>query len=480
MLKEYSSLITDLQKSLDMIITGFSFIAAYFIKRNLLPGPYSELSNDPNYYIILFLIIIIWFVSFKWAGMYISYRQSSLWNFFTTIVQACFMGMIILNISLYAMHIQDVSRLLLGIFLVLNMALLFVSKVITFITLKKIRARGYNTRNVLIVGSRERAKDVIKAVEKYKDSGYIIKGCFDVKKEMIGQNVVNDHKVVGYIGELEEYLRNNIIDELIFAIPLKEIERPDFYLALAENMGVKVRIVPDWQLHYLMYQPGIASIRFEDFIGVNTMSLQTTPLNEGKLLLKTMGDYLGGIVLLIFSLPLFTIIALAIKWISKGPVLYTQERLGMNGRHFMVYKFRTMVENADELLKELAEMNEADGPAFKIKDDPRIIPWIGTFLRKTSLDELPQLLNVLKGEMSLVGPRPPIPKEVDEYSIWQRRRLSMKPGMTCLWQIASRRNEISFEDWMKLDLKYIDNWSIFNDFKILVLTAKAVLTGAGR
>nr|MDA3915415.1 sugar transferase [Deltaproteobacteria bacterium] len=157
-----------------------------------------------------------------------------------------------------------------------------------------------------------------------------------------------------------------------------------------------------------------------------------------------------------------------------------QDRLGQNGRHFMLYKFRTMYEDADERLKELEEMNEADGPVFKIKDDPRIIPYIGSFLRKSSLDELPQLFNVLRSEMSIVGPRPPIPKEVDEYSVWHRRRLSMKPGMTCLWQIAPRRNELSFEEWMKLDLKYIDNWSLFNDFKILVLTAKAVLTGAGR
>jgi lipopolysaccharide/colanic/teichoic acid biosynthesis glycosyltransferase len=178
--------------------------------------------------------------------------------------------------------------------------------------------------------------------------------------------------------------------------------------------------------------------------------------------------------------PVFIGIGLAIKLFSKGPVFYTQERLGMNGRRFMVYKFRTMVKGADERLKELAEMNEADGPVFKIKNDPRIIPYIGSFLRKSSLDELPQLFNVLKGEMSLVGPRPPIPKEVDEYSVWHRRRLSMKPGMTCLWQIAPQRNDLSFEEWMKLDLKYIDNWSLFNDFKILVLTAKAVMTGAGR
>jgi lipopolysaccharide/colanic/teichoic acid biosynthesis glycosyltransferase len=183
---------------------------------------------------------------------------------------------------------------------------------------------------------------------------------------------------------------------------------------------------------------------------------------------------------MVVLLPVFMAIGLGIKVFSKGPVFYKQERLGMNGRRFMVYKFRTMVADADERLKELARMNEADGPAFKIRNDPRIIPWVGTFLRKSSLDELPQLFNVLKTEMSLVGPRPPIPKEVDEYSVWHRRRLSMKPGMTCLWQIAPRRNDLSFEEWMKLDLKYIDNWSIFNDFKILVLTAKAVLTGAGR
>jgi lipopolysaccharide/colanic/teichoic acid biosynthesis glycosyltransferase len=136
--------------------------------------------------------------------------------------------------------------------------------------------------------------------------------------------------------------------------------------------------------------------------------------------------------------------------------------------------------DADQKLEELRALNEADGPAFKIKNDPRIIPFVGTFLRKSSLDELPQLINVLKGDMSLVGPRPPIPGEVDEYEIWQRRRLSMKPGLTCLWQIAPRRNDLSFNQWMKLDLEYIDKWSLRLDFLLLVKTAGAVITGAGR
>jgi len=480
MLKENSSFTLDMQKTIDIGITAFSFIAAYFIKRNLLPGKLSSLSIEPNYYIVLLLIIIAWFVSFKWMGMYMSYRQLPFWQFFTTILKSCFMGMILVSIAMYFLHIQGISRLLMGIFLVLNVFLLTLSKFIIFKILEKIRTDGINTRNILIVGSKERARQVIEVVEKHKATGYTILGCFEVDEKKLGQLVFNEHKVIGLVKDLEEYLKNNIVDELIFAMSLKKLKNGDRQLAFAESMGIKVRIVPDWELHYLMYRPNIAAISFEEFLGVHTMALQSTPQNEGKMLIKHVFDFMAGLSLIIILLPVFIGIGLAIKMFSKGPVFYKQERLGMNGRRFMVYKFRTMIDHADELLKELAEMNEADGPAFKIKNDPRIIPWAGTFLRKTSLDELPQLFNVLKTEMSLVGPRPPIPKEVDEYSVWQRRRLSMKPGMTCIWQITPRRNDLSFEDWMKLDLQYIDNWSLFNDFKILVLTAKTVLTGAGR
>lgn len=480
MLREQGSLTLEMQKVVDIAITGFSFIAAYFIKRNLLPEGLSSLSNDPNYYIILLLIVIAWYISFKWMGMYMSYRRQHFWQFFVVILKSCFMGMILVSIAMYLMHIQGVSRLLIGIFFMLNICLLTVSKFIIFKTLEKIRTDNFNTRNILIVGSNDRACQVIEAVEQYKATGYRVLGCFELEEKMLGKMVYKDHKVIGLIRDLEAYLRNHIVDELIFTAPLKSIKKGDRYIALAESMGIKVRIIPDWELHYLMYRPNIATIQFEEFLGVYSMALQSTPQNEGKLLIKNSFDFISAAFLILLLLPFFITIGFAIKVFSKGPVLYKQERLGMNGRRFWVYKFRTMVENADELLKELAEMNEADGPVFKIKNDPRIISHVGSFLRKTSLDELPQLLNVIKGEMSLVGPRPPIPKEVDEYSVWHRRRLSMKPGMTCLWQIAPRRNDLSFEDWMKLDLKYIDTWSLFNDFKILLLTARAVLTGAGR
>lgn len=480
MLKEHNTFILDIQKTVDLVITVFSFIAAYFIKKTVLPDKLSGLSIEPNYYIILLLIIITWHIAFKWMGMYMHYRQQTFWQFFKSILKSNLLGIILVNIVLYFLHIQDISRLLMGMFLVLNISLLTLSKFIILKVLEKIRTNGINTRNILIVGSNERAQKIIEAVEKYKATGYRILGCFELDKAQLGQTVFNGHKVIGIVKDLEAYLRDNIVDELIFAVPLKKLETGDRDLAFAESLGIKVRILPDWELHYMMYRPGIAAIRFESFLEIPTMALQSTPQNEGQVLIKHVFDFMAALGLTIILLPVFIVIGSAIKLFSKGPALYTQERLGMNGRRFKVYKFRTMVEDADERLKELEEMNEADGPAFKIKNDPRIIPWVGTFLRKTSLDELPQLFNVLKTEMSLVGPRPPIPKEVNEYSVWHRRRLSMKPGMTCLWQIAPRRNELSFDEWIKLDLKYIDTWSLFNDFKILMLTARAVLTGAGR
>jgi lipopolysaccharide/colanic/teichoic acid biosynthesis glycosyltransferase len=206
----------------------------------------------------------------------------------------------------------------------------------------------------------------------------------------------------------------------------------------------------------------------------------SVPKNQGKLFLKSVFDYTAAAVLVVICLPIFLGAALAIKASSKGPVFYRQQRLGKNGRRFDMLKFRTMQDGADKHLDEVRQLNECDGPVFKIRKDPRIIPVVGSVLRKSSIDELPQLFNVLRGEMSLVGPRPPIPSEVNEYETWQRRRLSMKPGITCLWQVEPCRNDLPFCKWVEMDLAYIDQWSLRLDFLILFKTVRAVLSGAGR
>ena len=295
---------------------------------------------------------------------------------------------------------------------------------------------------------------------------------------MVGETVYDSVKVIGTIDIFEQLLKKETIDEIVFALPLKSVTNIHDYIFFAEEMGKNVRVLPDFQIHKIKYFPQTAKVDIENFLGITTLALSSAPKSSNDMLLKSFMDYFGALVGVILLSPVLLMIGLAIKVSSKGPILFYQERAGLNGRRFTVYKFRTMVVNAEALKSTLLAENEVDGPVFKIKNDPRITG-IGAFLRKTSLDELPQLFNVLRGEMSLVGPRPPVPAEVENYKLWQRRRLSMKPGLTCIWQVSGRNN-VSFEQWMNMDLKYIDNWSLVLDLKLLLLTLREVAIGGGR
>lgn len=480
MLRERSKLIVQTHKALDVCLTVTAFIGAYFIKRDLLPDPFRGLTTAPNYYIVLLMTIIIWYAVFALFPLYKSYRQQTLGQIIWNMIKAVSTGMLIMILCMYVFRITGVSRIMIGLFFMLNIGLLTLSKGVTYKILSYYRQKGFNFRNVLIIGSREMAKDAIDAIGDSLSSGYRIMGCLDLDKSEIGKQVKNGIQVIGTIDHMGGILREQVVDELIFAMPMNKINNADQCIAIAEEIGVLVRIIPDWQIHKLMYNPGIASIQFEKFQGISTMTLTTTSQKHGDLLIKSTFDYLFAGLALVLLMPLFLLISCAIKLSSRGPVFYKQVRSGVNGRRFMIYKFRSMVVDAEARRGELDALNEVDGPVFKIKKDPRIIPFVGPLLRKTSLDELPQLINVLRGEMSLIGPRPPIPAEVEKYDAWQRRRLSMKPGLTCLWQIRPNRNEMRFEEWMDLDLQYIDNWCLGLDFRILLKTVWVVLKGAGR
>jgi len=479
LLREYNKLIVRLHRLLDIGLTVAAFISAYFIKRYL-PAPFGGLSIDPDYYIILMMIIIIWYSTFSLCGLYESYRKKTFSQIFREMTKAIAIGMGILVLIMYLLKITDVSRILLGIFLLLDILLLGINKGLVYKVLAYYRSRQFNFRNILIIGSKERAKDTINAIHAHAYSGYKILGCLETELSSVGREVKSGIAVIGLLKDLNDFLSNNVVDELIVAMPFSKIDDPSKYIVTAETLGIPVRIFPDWQIHNLMHNSKIARISYEDFFGYPTITISTTPPRKDKLLIKYAFDYILSAFVFIVLLPLFVLIAIAIKTLSTGPVLYTQERCGLNGRKFMLYKFRTMQADAEKRQQELEAENESDGPVFKIRNDPRIIPYIGNFLRKTSLDELPQLINVLRGEMSLVGPRPPIPAEVEKYDDWQRRRLSMKPGLTCIWQITPNRNDISFSEWMRMDLEYIDNWSLLLDFKLMLKTAKVVLLGQGR
>jgi len=480
MFREQSPFIERIHRLLDILLTVAAFGAAYFIKRDLLPEPFRGLLTEPNYHIVLLLIIIIWYVIFKLFGFYTSFRGQRFRKIFWNMIKAVSISFMLLSFFMYLLKITYVSRMMMAIFLILNILFLGLSKGVVYKMLAHFRGKGFNFRNILIVGSREGAKEIIGAIGDRLEAGYRILGCLEVDERRVGETVENGVKVIDTVESMETILLREVVDELIFAVPLHRIKDVEKYISMAENMGVAVRILPQWEIRQLGYTPNIGSLHFETFLGIPTMAITSTPNDDGSLLIKNFFDYLFAIVAMVFCLPIFAVTAIAIKLCSKGPVFFKQERLGLNGRRFMLYKFRTMHANAEEGQKHLAGINEADGPVFKIKKDPRIIPYIGTFLRKTGMDEMPQLINVLKGEMSIVGPRPPIPSEVGKYDNWQRRRLSMKPGLTCLWQITSCRNDVCFEEWMNLDLQYIDNWSLGLDFKILLKTPLAVLSGAGR
>ncbi|MCK5010200.1 MAG: exopolysaccharide biosynthesis polyprenyl glycosylphosphotransferase, partial [Deltaproteobacteria bacterium] len=238
-----------------------------------------------------------------------------------------------------------------------------------------------------------------------------------------------------------------------------------------QEQGIIIRLLSD------LFDLKIAKSYIDHLDDIHFLTLHSAPIEQWPLLVKRSFYVALSSIILVLLLPLLLFIAILIKLDSKGTVFFTQERMGLNKRKFKLLKFRTMVENAEKLRVELEDQNEASGPVFKIRNDPRVTR-VGKWLRMISIDELPQLINVLKGEMSLVGPRPPIPSEVERYECKDKRRLSMKPGITCLWQINGRSN-ISFDKWMELDKEYIDNWSLWLDMKILVKTIPAVIRGTG-
>jgi exopolysaccharide biosynthesis polyprenyl glycosylphosphotransferase len=266
-------------------------------------------------------------------------------------------------------------------------------------------------------------------------------------------------------------LHNQVVDEVLFAVDKEELRRLEALMLLCEQEGVKTRV----QLDFLPRT--FSQVYVENFRHVPLLTFGSSPDNELKLFAKRIVDFTLSAVALVLLSPLLFLLALLIRLTSPGPILYRQIRCGLGGRRFTLYKFRSMVANADKLRTELEALNEVDGPVFKLTEDPRCTP-LGRWLRKISFDELPQLWNILRGDMSFVGPRPPLPEEVEKYESWQRRRLRMRPGLTCLWTLEGR-SRLSFDRWIRLDLAYIDNWSLFLDFKILLKSIPLVVFGRG-
>jgi exopolysaccharide biosynthesis polyprenyl glycosylphosphotransferase len=381
-------------------------------------------------------------------------RRQTLW-ILTKSVAIC---ALIVIATLYFFGLMALSRGVIILFSAASVVALLAKDLIFQAYMRLHARRGKYAREVILVGSQDRNDEFEKLIDEHPEWTFSVIAKLNPDTESLQK--------------LPAMLHSNPVSCVIFNVTQTYFSEVEKAILACETEGVEAWLVADF------VRTSIARATIDDFHGKPLLVFRTTPEVSWQLVCKRLIDVAGAAAGLLILGPLVMIpAAVIIKLTSPGPILFRQKRNGLHGRQFTMLKFRSMVSNAEMLRAELEMFNEMTGPVFKIREDPRITPF-GRLMRKTSLDELPQLWNVLKGEMSLVGPRPPIPTEVQRYDPWQRRRLSMKPGLTCLWQISGR-NKIGFEQWMKLDLQYIDNWSLWLDLKILARTIPVVLAGLG-
>jgi exopolysaccharide biosynthesis polyprenyl glycosylphosphotransferase len=466
MLKEREPVLEKLNVVFQVILTILCFDGAKWLTHKYFAPVQSDLTQ---YKIILFIIVPLWLLILNQSNLGRIGRLKMYSVLFVEYLTAIIIGNVLLYVAIVFLDLNLVSRLVLGIFAILNLIVLYSYKFILSATMKYLRREGLNSRFILIIADEDSSYFIDRLVET-KDWGYRIWAIM-TDDEVIKSKYGKEFHIIPCVSDLSEVIDNKAIDEVFYcksSLEQNEIQR---YIYSCAEVGVVFRM-QSLLLNYIKMQSTLSFLNQMPFL-----TFRNTPDNYLALKFKSILDYVISIMVIVLLSPFMLVIAFLIK-LDGGPVFFQQKRTGLNGRHFMCYKFRTMIVNAESLQQSLMTQNEQEGPVFKIKHDPRVTK-IGHFLRKTSLDELPQFINVLKGEMAVVGPRPPIPSEVKQYQRWQNRRLSMKPGITCIWQVSGRNN-IPFEQWMKMDMQYIDTWSLKLDLIILLKTVRVVFTGDGQ
>lgn len=452
---------------LDILVTIFSFFLAYFLT-NLIHTDYFTFTRE--YFIMLALIVPTWAILLQISNLTAIPRTRSYLSMFFNFLNFNSIGFILLLLYKHIFGLTFFSHYIIISFSLINLISLYAFRLLTYKVFKHYRSAGHNVHNVVIYAD-EQSEKFIDSIREHKEWGF--------RMLMIitdSQNIIQKYspffRVLPEKINIKTILDIDIVDEVIYCKSQIDEEKIRSLIDLCEEIGVTFRLQSEFS------PMSAANAHLTHFENIPFLTFMNTPKNSLALAWKSFSEFWISFFILFLLSPILLLITLLIKITSKGPVIFKQERVGLRGRKFYIYKFRTMIQNAEALKQTLIDKNESDGPTFKIKKDPRITV-IGRFLRKTGLDELPQLFNVLKGEMSLIGPRPPLPDEVEKYERWQLRRLSMKPGITCTWQIIPNRNEVLFEKWMNLDIQYIESWSIKKDFLLFFKTIKTVFTGTG-
>jgi exopolysaccharide biosynthesis polyprenyl glycosylphosphotransferase len=451
----------------DACLTITAYVVACATRFGLGHGSIDLLSH----FALILAMIPLWFLLLRFLGAYDSPRMMSRRDYLWAIIRAVAVGLAVIFSGLFLFRVHHLSWGVIVLFALLDVAALFGVRLWMIRYFHRSIERMENVRRVLIVGTGPRATQLAEALLQRSEWGIHIIGHLDPDPDRVGTRVFGS-PVIGTVDDITAVLRDHVIDQVLIATPRDLISAVVKVAKACEEEGIKHCLMAD------LFDVKVARIGLTRFGPIPLLVFEPVFQDELRLLVKRMIDLAAILCMLPLLLPVIGLIAIAIKLDSAGPVLFCQDRVGYLKRRFKVLKFRTMVDGADKLLSQLEHLNEAAGPIFKIKNDPRITR-VGRFLRRSSLDELPQIFNVIAGDMSLVGPRPMSLRDVQLFDQGlQRKRFSVKPGLTCLWQVSGR-SLLPFSKWLELDLHYIDNWSLALDFRILARTIPVVLKGTG-
>ena len=471
-----SSFNSRLAQTADFLTVCMGFFISFLIWSCLhtqLRGVVSQPANF-NIHFLSFIVFsgLVFVLLMQAYKAYSFQRFTSLTTEYSVVLRVSVIGILLSIAIAFFANLISLRRTFFLVSFFVILLLLILEKTLLFYAARFVRKRGYNRRRVIVVGAGKQSQQFIEKVRSNFGWGLDIVGLLTDDPNKIGTNCCGI-PVLGHYNQVIDIIKEYNPEEVVIALSSKDFGQIREIVEVCEKVGIQIRLNSDF-FGYVA-----RNVRVDQVMGLNIISFDYIRQSEFELFCKRCMDIIISFILIVLLSPLFAVIAVTILIKDGSPVLYQWKVMGKNRKPITSWKFRTMVKNADEIKEKLLKQNEMEGPVFKMSNDPRVLPF-GRFLRKYSLDELPQLFSVLKGDLSLVGPRPPLQKEFREFDLWHCRKLMVKPGLTCLWQISGRNGIRNLDDWVKLDLAYINNWSLWLDFKILFQTVGIVLKGTGK
>lgn len=457
--------------ALDVVLIYGAFALAYWLRYAVKLGPsIHDLTPFSGYQSVVLLLLGIMIPALLLKGAYRSRLSTEIADEVVTVISSATISIAAVVVISFMLHQLEYSRAVIGYMWVSLIVLLPLGRAGYRVLQGKLHRKGWAVRRLLVVGASDTGKMVMQSVAGRPDLGYEVVGFVDHQSLRRPQDF-GRFRVLGTIDDIPALIEAEQVDEVIVALPASAHEHVWEIVNLCDRAGVGLKLVPD------LFEMSLSRVQVDDIAGIPLLDVRELPIKWVSRALKRAIDIGVGTAVLVASFPLIAALAVIVRLDSEGPAFIKQERVGQAGRRFSCLKLRTMRVDADSMLPALQALNEASGPIFKMRSDPRCTR-VGRLIRRWSLDELPQIWNVVRGDMSLVGPRPPLQREVDRYEAWQMRRLEAKPGVTGMWQVSGRSN-LAFEEMVMMDLMYVDNWSLGLDLKILLRTVTAVVAARG-